>query len=74
MSDTGSYYSINPHMTDVKNGTTRRLVFGWITGGVSPAVAKQTVRDHAPTLRDKGREGKGGKGGKGEGREGRSRE
>ena len=45
MSDTGSYYSINPHATDNKGpgNATRRLVFGWVTGGTTHAVQAGTV-------------------------------
>ena len=45
LSDTGNYYSINPHAFDQRgtNGTTRRLVFGWVMGGVSASVSAKTV-------------------------------
>eukprot|EP00938_MAST-03A_sp_MAST-3A-sp1_P003886 g3886.t1 len=32
------YYSFNPHATDDRGGTTRRLMFGWIEGKTSEAV------------------------------------
>jgi hypothetical protein len=36
MSDAPDYYSFNPHCTDTRgqNNATRRLMFGWIEGGV----------------------------------------
>jgi len=45
LSDTTSYYSFNPHATDRRGpgNTTRRLMFGWVTGGVSAAVRRKTV-------------------------------
>lgn len=45
LSDTPSYYSFNPHATDTRGpkNATRRLMFGWITGGVSAAVKAESV-------------------------------
>ena len=45
MSDAPDYYSFNPHCTDTRgpNNATRRLMFGWIEGGVSQAVASAAV-------------------------------
>ena len=43
--DSSSYYSFNPHATDTRgqNGTTRRLMFGWILGSTSNAVNTEIV-------------------------------
>lgn len=44
-SDAPDYYSFNPHGHDRRGpqGSTRRLMFGWIRGGVSAAVASGKV-------------------------------
>ena len=43
--DSSAYYSFNPHGTDTNgpNGATRRLVFGWVMGGTTTAVAAKAV-------------------------------
>jgi hypothetical protein len=45
MSDAPDYYSFNPHCTDTRGpqNSTRRLMFGWIEGGMSQAVAAARV-------------------------------
>jgi len=45
LSDTGTYYSFNPHATDTRGpkNATRRLMFGWIEGAVSQAVGAKQV-------------------------------
>eukprot|EP01052_Picozoa_sp_SAG31_P037641 SAG31_NODE_4896_length_2879_cov_2.297842_2_plen_151_part_01 len=45
LADAPDYYSFNPHCTDTRGpgGTTRRLMFGWIEGGLSEAVAAKKV-------------------------------
>mmetsp|Transcript_12315 Transcript_12315/g.43408 ORF Transcript_12315/g.43408 Transcript_12315/m.43408 type:complete len:625 (+) Transcript_12315:47-1921(+) len=45
LDDHAVYYSFNPHATDLSgpNGSARRLMFGWLSGDLSPAVLARTV-------------------------------
>jgi hypothetical protein len=45
MSDAPDYYSFNPHCTDTRgqNNATRRLMFGWIEGGVFFSTPRLTL-------------------------------